>query len=465
VAGNDVFHDVRNLPRFFTVPYWTLLTGGFAPYHRPMIPLMVLSVSVFFGKNPFGYHLLNVLLHSLTCAFLFLFLRRLPISRAAAWTAAALFLLHPIHVEAAAWGSARPTLLSGLCFLLCLYGSSFISQNQKTARNFGLLAVFFFFYALGLLTYHSILTLLPVLFFYDAFAREERWITKWNLAKYAGLVFFSLGFVVYTLFIFQRTGEMDLRPYYSPVSANLVYTGNPAELFLAPVNTLTRYSELLLFPLNLTPDAYFKAAEFSLSAIGCFVMMALLSLAGLKGLLLFSLAWMVFPLMTVMNLVPQGGLFADRYLYISSMGFALWAALMLERLKIFLAARSPRGPFIAAGLLVLLLGFYGFKTLSYSETWRNDLRFWLEATIQTPQKARAHDKLGIALEASGYLPEAVKEYEETLRLDPVNFVMTYKRLAEALKKMGRAEEAQRYERQFEEALKAAQKQPLLAVSN
>src|SRR4051812_29272567 len=60
VLGNDVFHHWSNLPKFFTVPYWTLLTGGFAPYHRPMIPIMIATVSTFFGKNPFGYHLLNL---------------------------------------------------------------------------------------------------------------------------------------------------------------------------------------------------------------------------------------------------------------------------------------------------------------------------------------------------------------------------------------------------------------------
>lgn len=450
VAGNDVFHHWQNLPKFFTVPYWSLLTGGFAPYHRPMIPVMVLLVSTFFGKNPFGYHLLNILLYSATCGIYFLFLRKLSLSRWVVWAAAALFLFHPVHVETVAWGSARPVLLSGLCFIMCLFSTN--------------LAVTLFFYAVGLLTYHSILTLLPVLFMVDFLIRK-----KLDFKKYAAIVLLTLIFLGYTFFIFHRTGEIDLRPYYSPTGANLIYSGAPLELFLAPINTASRYAEALLFPLNLTPDAYFGAGSLSLSALACLIIAALLTIVmnlrlfGDQKILFFSLCWIFFPLITVMNFLPQGGLFSDRYLFISSMGFALWAALALDSLRVSDTFRPKSVRHLLLGGLIL---FYGFKVISYSETFRNDLRYWLEASILSPQKARTHDKLGIALEASGHLKEAAEEYKTTLELDPVNFIMTYKRLADTLKKLGLPEEAATYESQFQEAVKKArEKQQTLVISN
>lgn len=475
VLGNDVFHHASNLGRFFTVPYWNLLTGGFAPYHRPMIPVMILTVSTFFGKNPFGYHLLNLILYTFTCWVFYLTMRRLPVKRWIAVTAAAIFLIHPVHAEAVSWGSARPVLLSGLCFITCLYFSLRASSAEQKTERFLYLSALFFFFSVGLLSYHSILTLAPLVFLSDFFnPAEQKKSWSLRLTEYAGYALLGIGFIAFCLFLFHRMGETDLRPLYNGSTANLFYEGKPFENLLAFINTVTRYSELLLFPMNLIPDPAFAASDLSLSACGAFLFIAVISIGlsfekSSRKLFGFSVLWMFCGLLTVANFIPQGGLFADRYSYIASMGFSLWAALALKAFENYLPSLKSRN--LASLLIASLLILWSLKTVTYSGTWKNEFTFWLEASILSPDKPRTHDKLGILLAAEGHDAEAVKEYEKVIALNP-GFIMTYSRMAASLRKLGRIQEADAAQKHFDEAMKTArenykpgEKTNLLALSN
>ncbi len=76
----------------------------------------------FYGLTPAGHHITNLILHASSTVVLFAALRRL--TGAAVWRSAfvaALFAVHPLHVESVAWVSERKDVLSGLFFMLTLY--------------------------------------------------------------------------------------------------------------------------------------------------------------------------------------------------------------------------------------------------------------------------------------------------------------------------------------------------------
>lgn len=455
IVSQGAFRDWANLGKFFTVPYFQLATGGFAPFHRPMMPLMTLLISTFSGTNPFGYHLANVLLFSFTAVLYYAFLRKLPVSGKVAGIAAAVFIFHPVHAEAVSWSTARPVLLSGLCFISILISSAKIAENPSHKRWWLLSG---FLYLTGLLSYHSILTAPVAVFFMDQFemtaARKK---LKTRLLEYSLYAVLTAAAFLYILCVFRHTaGEADLRPYYNAATANIVYTDASSFLqaLLTPLNTLTRYSEKLLFPYLLTPDAYFKSTALSLSALASFIVLGILSflltrLPKNRKAVSFSLVWMTAGLLTVLNFVPQGGLFADRYAYIASMGFGLWLAAALEGLETYLSGKPRLQSDVLTALFLIIFGFYGMKTYFYSQTWSNEIRFWLEASIQSPQKARTHNKLGILLAANGHNFEAEREFRKVLELAPEDYVPTYAKLADVLDKTGKRDEAAFLRRKYE----------------
>ena len=73
-----------------------------------------------YGPSPWGHHLTNVLLHTSTAILLFLVLRRMTGDLWPSAFVAAVFAVHPLHVESVAWVAERKDLLSGLFFVLTL---------------------------------------------------------------------------------------------------------------------------------------------------------------------------------------------------------------------------------------------------------------------------------------------------------------------------------------------------------
>src|SRR4030067_1238696 len=89
-------------------------------YYRPIINLSYSIDYWIWGLNPFGFHLTNVLLHTLTGILLYLVLIRVLALEPVAFLSAIFFLAHPIHTEAVSWISGRADMVFTLFYLLSL---------------------------------------------------------------------------------------------------------------------------------------------------------------------------------------------------------------------------------------------------------------------------------------------------------------------------------------------------------
>ncbi|MFM2295883.1 MAG: hypothetical protein RLZZ350_2296, partial [Verrucomicrobiota bacterium] len=118
--------------------WWALTTGHASNWH-PVTWLSHLTDATLFGGNAGGHHLVNVLLHAANAAWLFALLRKLT---GAVWRSAivaALWAVHPLHVESVAWVSERKDVLSGLFGLLTLYFyARYASKAERRASKAGL---------------------------------------------------------------------------------------------------------------------------------------------------------------------------------------------------------------------------------------------------------------------------------------------------------------------------------------
>src|ERR1035437_4676365 len=156
---------------FFTNPHvetgltWNNASWAFqTTYASNWHPLTWLSLMLdveLFGSGPSGPHLMNVLLHAANTVLLFLLLKRLTGAHWRSAFVAALFGLHPLHVESVAWGSGRKDGVRGLFFLLTLVVHRVLvdfpkAQSQKSKFFYPLSVLFF---PCGLLTKPMLVTL------------------------------------------------------------------------------------------------------------------------------------------------------------------------------------------------------------------------------------------------------------------------------------------------------------------
>ena len=144
-----------------------------AGYWIPLCWLSFMADNQFFGPGASGYHLTNVLLHAATTVLLFLVLRRMSGRSWPSATVAALFAVHPLHVESVAWVTERKDLLSGLCFVLALGAYDRYVRGPSSRGRYAAVVLFF---VLGLMAKPMLVTLPVVLLLLD----------YWPLGRFSG---------------------------------------------------------------------------------------------------------------------------------------------------------------------------------------------------------------------------------------------------------------------------------------
>ena len=120
---------------------WAFGNTKQAAYWAPVMWLSHMLACQLFGLNPWGHHLINVLLHAVNTALVFLLLRRLTGANWRSWMVAALFGLHPLRVESVAWVTERKDVLSavlrsaGACFLRPLRAGAVECRASSVGRR------------------------------------------------------------------------------------------------------------------------------------------------------------------------------------------------------------------------------------------------------------------------------------------------------------------------------------------
>lgn len=409
------------------------------------IPLSFLSLALdsqLFGVEPAGYHRVNVLLHGLNAALLFLVLTQLTQRRWIALVAAGLWAVHPLRVESVVWIAERKDVLSTLFWILCM--GSYARFVRGGGRRWYLVTAGCL--SLGLLAKAMLVTLPAVLFLLDSWPlrRESDW--KRRVVEKIPLMFIVVADAAATIWA-QRSGG----------AVSSLHLLSFADRLANALVSYLRYIEKLFWPKDLAylyphpafapPDHGWPAAVVAASAGTVAAVTLLCVWLWRRHQLRYPLVGWLFYLGT---LVPVLGIFqvgvqsmADRYSYVPHMGLILLLVCALSDLVRQRPLLRPAGSVLFGLTAALLI----FATAQQIPVWKNGETLFRAAVERTERNSHALNGLGATLARSGRIEEAQPFLQRALDIDP--------RSAEAHVNFGLVLAAQSQESQAEEHYRTA----------
>ncbi|HEX8943119.1 MAG TPA: tetratricopeptide repeat protein, partial [Gemmatimonadaceae bacterium] len=419
---------------------WALTTGHAANWH-PLTWLSHMLDVQLFGMNAGAHHAVNLVLHVLNTLLLFGVLQRMTGATWRSALVAALFAIHPLHVESVAWVSERKDVLSTFFWMLTLlaYGAY---VRKSGARRFALVLLLF---ALGLLAKPMVVTLPFVLLLLDVWplrrialwADGQRMISAADRSTAMRLVreklpLFGLAAAssIATVIVQRRGGAVG----------NLAAYPVPVRLENALVSYVA-YIGKMVWPARLS--AFYPYREsLSAWAAGAAFLLIVATIGVVRGArrhlyLLVGWLWYLGTLTPVIGIIQVGlQSMADRYTYIPLVGLFIivaWGA-------VDLAERWPRQRAVVPAVAALVLAACAITARTQVATWRHSLSLWQHAVDVTTDNAYGQYNLGVVLVQAGRLDEGIARFREALRIDP-NYSDVHIDLGNALNARGAADDA------------------------
>lgn len=419
VLQNTVIDRWSRVPQYFTTDLSGLHGSNF---YRPFTLLYQRLMYAMIGTSAWGWHAGSVLLNLLCVLLVFALARQLLRDSATAFFAAALYAVHPTHVEAVAWISAAGDPLMTV-FVLAAAVAYLHWRNGESAAW---LAAALASGAAALLT-KDMAVVLPALL--SAFlllpAAARHWRSQ--LAALAG--FWAEAFA------FLAVRSHILHGFSHPLSG-----ATTSDMILTWPAAIAFYLRDMVFPVGMTPSYGFAFVHSANSPGFLWPLLALIVLAaGLAWLLrkatdwrlyLVCLAWIVVPLAPVMYLkvfVPFE-IVHDRYLYMPTIGLCMAAAAAITSLAS--RTESSGGVRLRGLIAVLLVGASAAATVGYESWWQSDLTLYRRILSITPDNLAAQLDLSVVLMEHRQYDAAIQILDPVLQQEPDN--------AEALFDRGRA---------------------------
>jgi hypothetical protein len=380
---------------------WTAVVVG---NWMPVTMLSHIADTQLFGMESGGRHMVNVLLHLLAALLLFAALQRATRQRWPSAFVAALFALHPVHVESVAWVAERKDVLAAFFGFLALYAYVRYVEHPNL-RGYLMVVVPF---SLGLMSKPMLVTFPFVLLLLDIWPLSRAEFPKLLWEK-VPLIVLSAADSAVTYLVQHSIGAVQVLPLAFRIRNALV--------------SYVIYMGQMLWPVRLAvyyPLHKVTVWEATLAAI---------FLAGVCGLAIywrrlhpyFATGWFWFlgTLVPVVGIVQVGGqAHADRYTYIPMVGLSIIVAwgvpAVLESVgKPWHGTRNAIAALaiaFCAGCMVL--------TARQASYWQNDGTLFQHAIDVTEKNYTAENGLGIYLAKTGRGPEAIPHFEEFLRVVP-----------------------------------------------
>lgn len=425
-------------------------TSGYASNWHPLTWLSHMVDVERFGLNPAGHLLTNVFLHLLNTFLLWFVFNRITKNFWQSLFVAAVFALHPLHVESVAWAAERKDLLSGLFWMLTIWAYARHVERPSSLRLSLVCTVF----ALGLMAKPMLVTIPFVFLLLDVwpfgrFQLPQQGPGVKNL--FAGLV----PLVKEKIPMFILTAISSVVTYVVQQRGGAMSSVEGIALPVRLVNAIDSYIAYLaktFWPANLAVFYPHYGEQIPLwQTVTSLVILAVVTMGVLRFIrrspyLAVGWFWYLGTLVPVIGLVQVGAqAMADRYMYIPQIGVCIVIAWGMNELLLRWRYRklvlSMAGTALCAALAIL-----SYRQIGY---WKNTITLFEHTLAVTEKNWLAHHNLGTAYLRKNDYARAAFHFSKTLDIYPT-IASTHHNLANALVALGKPDSARVH---YEEALR------------
>ncbi|MDD2733607.1 MAG: tetratricopeptide repeat protein [Desulfuromonadaceae bacterium] len=413
---------------------WNLVEWAFttiAPISGSWIPLSWLSYALdhlIWGLNPVGFHLTNILLHSVNAGLVVMIADRILRNRlsefdpaldlkilypAALLLAGLLFGIHPLRVESVVWITERRGVLNGVFALLSiLYYLHFAEGVESGADGRKTKVPYFLSLSFLLLSFMAkpisvvIPALMLVLDWYPLQRIRRETVTRVIFEK-VPFFFFAFTMTAVSIYLGGQDGGLKTGAASLPFWQKVVLSGN----------AIFEYIQLTIWPVGILPLRIIEDPIPSAYIVkGCAVAILFIVVCIFcerRWIAATSLCF-ILPILPVLAFFQMNDVaYAARYTYLPSVALSITGAVLLVR--VYLAIRDGYQRYLVAGLAVSLLLFYGIVTQLQIGIWKDSGTFW-SRVIEYQPYARAYFLRGLFFVDSGKFQAAIKDYTSCLDL-------------------------------------------------
>ena len=427
--------------------WWTEFARTYWPDgdgYRPLTMLAWRAQWTLGDGSPLVFHAVSVALHIATsAAVLWLALLMLPV--AAALIGAALFAVHPVHVEAIANVVGQSELFVALALVLAT--AVYVRARMRGTISASEWAAIASLYAAACFFKEHAIVLPALLLCAEATViQDPRPLRERAASLRAPFLVLALIAVGY---LWARSGAVDGLSGFRPFVVFQVLNLSAVDRVLTMIGAATEWFRLLLWPARLAtqyspPDVHI-AHGVSLALVPGFLLLAatltlMYATRKRSPVTCFGIAWCIVALLPASNfLVPAGFLIAERTLLLPSVGAMLALASAVPALQQLVETRRwPRATVaVAAGLLVAL-GLA--RSATRNKVWESDEKLWTQGVIDSPDSYLAHFRLGLHFFATQRPAAGERHYRRSIELFPYDPLVVYS-FAEQLRVLGRCDAA------------------------
>lgn len=378
-----------------------------AGFWHPLTWISLMLDSSLYRMNAGGYHWTNVLLHIGAALLLFSALYRMTGAVFRSFFVAALFAIHPLHVESVAWIAERKDVLSGFFGMLTLFAYTFYAEKPRLSLYIFVALCFL----AGMMSKPMLMTL-PVLLLLLDYWPLKRFDGVENRKKIYGLLIIekiplfliAITISLVTFIAEQRFGAisgLEAIPLSARISNALIsyviYMGK----MILPVNLAAYYPHPGAWPLGMSLGAGFLILVLTVVSVGRIRQNAYLAVGWF---------WYLLTLVPVIGFVQLGSMArADRFTYIPLIGLFMaitwFIADLFKRRKLFLA-------FWGVSVVAALVACAGIQV----KYWQNDFTLFQHAVQATENNYKAYHGLGMAYYRLGDEIQAIEHISHSLAL-------------------------------------------------